>query len=132
MVIKKIDGDFSVCKVMDFSQVNFEVEYCFTGKTDEEISVVCRTEDVPGNTVEREDGWRAFRVEGVLDFSLTGILAEISALLAEEKISIFAISTFNTDYVLIKKEREKDALGKLQRDGGYQILNPDGQELSLA
>ncbi len=120
MQIKKIEGDFTVCKVVDFSEVNFEAEYCFTAKTDEENSVVCRTEDVPKNTIAREDGWRAFRVEGILDFSLTGILANISALLAEENIAIFAVSTFNTDYIFVKKESEMDTLDKLQRDGGYE------------
>ena len=120
MQIKKIEGDFTVCKVVDFSEVNFEAEYCFTAKTDEENSVVCRTEDVPKNTIAREDGWRAFRVEGILDFSLTGILANISALLAEANIAIFAVSTFNTDYIFVKKESEMDALDKLQRDGGYE------------
>lgn len=125
MEIKKIDGDFTVCKVADFSEVNFKAEYCFIGKTDEENSVVCRTEDAPKNTIQREDGWRIFRVEGILDFSLTGILAKISALLSEEKIPIFAISTFNTDYILVKQEREMDALGKLQRVGGYKILTDD-------
>lgn len=123
MRIKKIEGDFTICKVRDFSGVNFEAEYCFTGKTDEENSVVCFTEDVPDNTIEREDGWRAFRIEGVLDFSLTGILAGISALLAEEKIGIFAVSTFNTDYILVKKENEMAALSKLQSTGKYEVVN---------
>lgn len=125
MEIKKIDGDFTVCKVVDFSEVNLKAEYCFIGKTDEENSVVCRTEDAPKNTIEREDGWRIFRVEGILDFSLTGILAEISTLLSEEKIPIFAISTFNTDYILVKQEKEIDALNKLQRTGGYNIFTGD-------
>lgn len=122
MIIKKIQGDFTVCKVQDFTEVNLETEYCFIGKTDEENSVVCRTVDAPQNTIEREDGWRAFRIEGILDFSLTGILAKIATLLAEEKIGIFAVSTFNTDYVLVKKENETAALEKLHRDGGYEIL----------
>lgn len=122
MIIKKIQGDFTVCKVQDFTEVNLKTEYCFIGKTDEENSVVCRTVDAPQNTIEREDGWRAFRIEGILDFSLTGILAKIATLLAEEKIGIFAVSTFNTDYVLVKKENETAALEKLHRDGGYEIL----------
>lgn len=122
MQIRKIDGDFTVCKVIDFSKVNFETEYCFTGKTNEENSLVCFTEDVPDNTIEREDNWRAFRVEGILDFSLTGILAAISAALAEEKIPVFAVSTFNTDYIFVKKENEINALGKLQRTGQYDII----------
>jgi len=121
MEIKKIDGDFTVCKVTDYSEVRLDAKYCYTGKTDEENSLVCLTEDVPNNTVEREDGWRAFRIQGILDFSLTGILSKISTLLAEEKIGIFAVSTFNTDYVLVKKENEKRALDKLG-SAGYTIL----------
>ncbi len=68
LTIKPIDGDFTVCKVADLSETDLTAEYCFIGKTDEEISVVCRTEDAPGSTTAREDGWRAFRIEGVLDF----------------------------------------------------------------
>lgn len=131
MKIRKIQGDFTICKVVDFSEVNLQTEYCFIGKTKEEKSVVCRTEDAPEHTLEREDGWRAFRVEGILDFSLTGILADISALLAEEKIGIFAVSTFDTDYILVKKESEMAALGKLQRSGGYEILTGDHAQTAL-
>ena len=121
MEIKKINGDFTVCKVEDYTQVNMEAEFCFTGKTDEERSLVCLTEDIPDNTIEREDGWRAFRIQGVLDFSLVGILSKISALLAEEHIGIFAVSTFNTDYILVKKENELAALDKLAASG-YEVV----------
>lgn len=86
--IKPINGDFSVCKVADYSQVNFQAKYCFLGKTDEENSLVCLTEDVPDNVTECDDGWKAFRVQGVLDFSLIGILSEIATLLAENQIGI--------------------------------------------
>lgn len=120
MEIKKIDYDFSVCKVADYSLVNLDSEYSFIGKTDEEKSLVCITEDVPSNVTEREDGWKAFRIQGVLDFSLIGILSEISGILAENKIGIFAISTFNTDYVLTKKENYQRALDVLI-SSGYQI-----------
>ena len=124
MEIKKIEFDFTVCKVADFSEVDFDAEYCFIGKTDVEKSIVCRTEDVPKNSSEREDDWIAFRIEGVLDFSLIGILAEISALLAEEKIGILAVSTFNTDYFFVKKENEMKAMSKLSRNG-HKILTGD-------
>lgn len=117
MEIKKIDYDFSVCKVADYSLVNLDSEYSFIGKTDEEKSLVCITEDVPSNVTEREDGWKAFRIQGVLDFSLIGILSEISGILAENKIGIFAISTFNTDYVLTKKENYQRALDALISSG---------------
>lgn len=124
MKIKQIAGDFTVCKAVDFSEVCLDTEYCFIGKSDEERSVVCRTKDVPSNTIVREDGWRAFRIEGVLEFSLIGILSKISTALAEEKIGIFAVSTFNTDYIFVKKEDEQRALDKLRKIG-YQILMAD-------
>lgn len=56
MEIKRLEYDFSVCKVVDYSQVNLDDEYCFIGKTDEEKSVVCITEHVPHNAIECEDG----------------------------------------------------------------------------
>ena len=120
MEIKKITYDFSVCKVEDYSLVNLDTEYCFVGKTDEEKSLVCLTCDVPDNVTDRDDCWRAFRIQGVLDFSLIGILSKISSVLAENEIGIFAISTFNTDYILTKKENYDKAIDVLNR-AGYQI-----------
>lgn len=121
MEIKAIDGEFTVCQVADYSQINLDAEYCFPGKTDGERSLVCLTKDVPANTTQRDDGWRAFRIQGVLDFSLIGILAKISAILAENGISLFALSTYNTDYVLVKADVYDRALTALS-DAGYTIL----------
>lgn len=122
MEIKKIHHDFTVCQVEDFSFVNLNSEYTFIGKTDEENSLVCMTNEVPENTIQRDDGWQAFRIQGVLDFSLIGILAKIAAILADNEISIFAVSTYNTDYVLIKKEKYQKALEVLQASG-YKITD---------
>lgn len=120
MTVEKIDHNFSVCKVKDYSKVNYQSEYYFIGRTDEENSLVCMTEDVPDNVAERDDGWKAFRIQGTLDFSLIGILSGISALLAENKIGIFVISTYNTDYILTKEEDFPKAL-KVLLDAGYEI-----------
>lgn len=75
MDIKVIDKEFAVCKINDVTEVNFNDEFCFVGKTDEELSLVCSSEFIPKNTIVCDSGWRAFRIEGILDFSLTGILA---------------------------------------------------------
>lgn len=120
MELKILDHDFSVCKVKDFSQIDWEAEYCFIGKTDEEKSLVCLTGHVPPNTTDREDGWKAFRIQGVLDFSLVGILAKIAMLLAENNISIFAVSTYNTDYILVKEKDLQQSLKALSM-AGYSI-----------
>ena len=121
MEIKKINLDFSICKVMDYSLVNLNAEYCFIGKTDEEKSLVCITSDVPSNVIQRDDGWKCFRIQGILDFSLIGILSKIAEILADNGISIFANSTYNTDYILIKKEDYQKALDILKHSG-YEIV----------
>ena len=122
MEIKKIDHNFSVCQVEDYSLVNLNSEYSFIGKTDEEKSLVCITDEVPANVIQRDDGCKAFRIQGVLDFSLIGILAKIAAALADNGISIFAVSTYNTDYVLMKKENYQKALDVLKALG-YMIID---------
>lgn len=119
MKIKKISGTFSVCKVLDFSQVNLDAPYCFTGQTDEEKSLVCLTENVPENTIECDNGWKAFRIQGVLDIYLIGILSQITSLLAENRIGVFAISTYNTDYILTKQENYEKALKVLDKAGYF-------------
>ena len=119
--IKRLNQDFSVCKVIDYSLVNLNAEYSFIGKTDEEKSLVCLTSDVPPNVIERDDGWKGFRIQGILDFSLIVILSKIAEILAKNSISIFAISTYNTDYVLIKKENYQKALDILEYSG-YEVV----------
>ena len=121
MKIKKMNCDFSVCKLNDISEIDLNNDFFFVGRTDEEISLVCPTAHVPAKTLEREDGWRAFRIQGVLDFSLIGILAKLATLLADNGISIFAVSTFNTDYILTKAECYSRALDLLEKTG-YQIV----------
>lgn len=117
MEIKKIEYDLTVCKLKSEKDIDLTKKFYFVEKTDEEISLVCLTDDTPTGTFEREDGWRAFRIQGVLDFSLIGILAKISTILAENKIGIFAVSTFNTDYILVKKENFDRALVLLEQYG---------------
>ena len=119
--IEALPYPFTVCQTEDFSQVCWDSEFCFTGRTDCEYSLVCRTDNVPSNTVTREDGWKAFRIEGVLDFSLVGILSELSSLLARNQIGIFAVSTYRTDYILTKERDFSRALEVLS-NAGYQII----------
>lgn len=120
MEIKIINQDFSICKVADLSQIDYTDEFYFIGKTDEELSLVCSTNLVPKNATECDHGWKAFRIQGILDFSLIGILSRISTLLAENEIGIFAVSTFNTDYILTKEENFEKAVLTLEHNG-YDI-----------
>lgn len=120
MVLKKLPYKLTVCKVADIKEIDLNTEFYFIGRTDEEISLVCKTEDTPVATTERDDGWRGFRIEGVLDFSLIGILSKLSGILAENKIGIFAVSTFNTDYILVRGENFERAMTVLA-DAGYTV-----------
>ena len=120
MILTILTETFSICKLKDYSKVDLNRPFVFTGTTDEERSLVCPTPLVPSDTLERSDGWRAFRVEGTLDFSLVGILAGISDVLAKGGIGIFAVSTFNTDYVFTKADRFEEAL-RLLSASGYGI-----------
>lgn len=120
MEIEIIDGSFSVCKVVDFSGVDLSGKYTFTGVSDEENSLICRTENVPANATEHIDGWRAMRIKDILDFSLIGILSGILTVLADAKIGIAAVSTYNTDYIFVREEdlgKTADALA----GAGYKI-----------
>ncbi|MDL2236892.1 ACT domain-containing protein [Christensenellaceae bacterium OttesenSCG-928-K19] len=115
MQLKWIDGNFSVCRLYEAPATPLPGSFAFYAKTDNELSLVCQTECVPESVQKREDGWCMFRIEGQLDFALTGILAGISSILANEKIGIFAVSTYDTDYILIKEEQAQAAQSVLQQ-----------------
>lgn len=117
LTIKPITEEFAVCQVKDYSQVNLENP----GATDDEKSLVCPIALVPENALTVDKTWSVFRIEGVLDFSLIGILSKISSLLAENNIGIFAISTYNTDYILTKTADFQRALQVLN-EATYTIL----------
>lgn len=111
----------TVCKIADPADADMRANFFFIGKTDEEISLVCRTEDTPAKTMEREDGWRGFRIQGKLDFSLVGILSKLTGVLAEQEIGVFAVSTYNTDYILVKEEN-LDRAGAALAAAGYTVI----------
>jgi hypothetical protein len=125
--IKVIDGSFSVCKVTDFSEVDPSKKFNFISATDEENSLICLTENVPDNFTERIDGWRALKIQGVLDFSLIEILSKILGLLAEAKIGIAAVSTYNTDYIFVK-ETDLDKAVETLAEANHKIIRKGGAE----
>ncbi len=120
MKIQLINDTFSICKVADYSQININEHFVFISTTDEENSLVCPTNKVPTQVIACEDGFKAFRIFGTLDFSLIGIIAKISNLLAKHQISVFVVSTFNTDYVFVKENHFKKTI-QLLKDNGYEI-----------
>ncbi len=97
----------------------FGSQFYSISRTDEELSIVCEA-DIHIDSVKTSASWSCIKVIGPLDFSLTGILAGISATLADAKISLFAISTFDTDYFLVKSRELSKALHAI-KDAGYVI-----------
>ena len=85
-------------------------------RTAEELSVVCAENQVPAG-IRMEGSWRALKVEGPLDFSLTGILAELAVVLARARISLFALSTYDTDYILVRGQDLSQAVAALKAAG---------------
>lgn len=117
-----VAGDLAVCRLDPDEEIPAWVAggdlWCVS-RTPDELSLVCAFDQVPPE-VKSEGPWRAFRVQGPLDFSLTGILAALTAPLAEAGIPIFALSTFDTDYLLVKADRLEAAALAL-RDAGHRI-----------
>ena len=121
MELKKLEQDFTVCKVKSITDIDLSTNFYFIGRTDEELSLVCTVDHVPRDAVERDDGWKGFRIQGVLDFLLIGILSKLSTILAENQIGIFAVSTYNMDYILVKRENFDRALTVLA-EAGYEVV----------
>lgn len=122
MKLRILDSNFSVVKLSPTEKIpvwalNSDV-FSIT-LTDEELSIVCTSECLPLNEafMDVENDWKCIKIDGVLDFSLTGILASLANPLAENNISIFAISTFNTDYLLVKSHSIEKAKVVLENDG---------------
>ena len=121
MELKVMPYELTVCKVRSVENIDLSKSFYFIGRTDEELSLVCKTEDTPADTTDRDDGWKGFRIQGILDFSLIGILSRLSGILADNGIGIFAVSTYNTDYILVKKENFERAMSVLA-SAGYSIV----------
>lgn len=122
LTLKVLPEAFTVCQPAS-ATVECAAPYYFAAKTADEVSLVCPTKLLPPETVRREDGWRAFFVDGTLDFSLVGILARIAGVLAREKIAIFAVSTYNTDYIFTKADVFGRALSALAA-AGFAVIDP--------
>lgn len=121
MELEVMKQRFAVCKLSSMQGINWQDELCFLSRTDQEISLVCQAEHVPETAICAEKNWRAFRIRGQLDFALVGVLSRIAGILAEGGISIFAVSTYDTDYVLVREANFDRTLGLLG-EKGYTIL----------
>ena len=117
MELEIIEKSFNICKVKSLEQIDFSREYVFLSKTPDEISLVCEADYTPPGVIITESDWKALRVSGVLDFDMIGVIAKITNILTDEKVSIFVISTYNTDYILIKEKDFDKGIRALLQSG---------------
>jgi len=122
LTLDLLSDELAVCRLpVDAAVPNWAWSGELTSITssDDELSVVCAADPVPDD-VQHTAGWRALKVRGPLDFSLVGILAGLSSTLADAGVSIFAISTYDTDYILVRDEQLDAAVEALQ-EAGYEV-----------
>jgi uncharacterized protein len=120
MKLLRLPGAFAVCRLAPEAQLPDWVwqdkTFLSLTYTPEELSIVCSASQVPAS-VQMERNWSVLKVEGPLDFSLTGILSALTVPLAGAEISIFALSTFTTDYLLVKEQDLDRACQVLEKAG---------------
>ena len=126
MVIRIVNGCFSICKIKDLAGFDPaadgpEAVPYFLARTETELSLVCRTDRVPAVTAARQDGWCLLQIEGTMDLSLVGILAGLTEALADAGVAVFAVSTFDTDYLLVRSDTLGTASAALSA-AGHRIL----------
>ena len=117
MTLELLPMAFAVCQLPLETKVACDAPFTFFARTDTEASLVCESEKIPREALRVEPGWRCLRVQGTLDFSLVGILANIAGCLAETGVAIFAVSTYDTDYILIKAGQLDRAMAALAAKG---------------
>ncbi|KWW99630.1 ACT domain-containing protein [Carbonactinospora thermoautotrophica] len=119
--LRRVPGRYAICRLAPDAAVPGWAagELVSVTRTRDELSIVCAAEGVPDG-VTREGPWVAWRVEGTLDLSLTGILARLAVPLAEAGVSLFAVSTYDTDHILVR-EPDTDAAVEAWRSAGHGV-----------
>ncbi len=125
--IKVFPEVLGICRLGSSEAIPCWAEGAFLSvtRTSDELTIVCREKSIP-ETVKHEKGWRYFRIDQVLDFSMVGVLSSISGVLARRDISIFVVSTYDTDYFLVKEQALAKAVAALkQADYHVQVIYPE-------
>jgi Uncharacterized conserved protein len=123
LTMKLLKGKYGVCRLNKTELIPEwarNSDFFSITKTSDELSIVCFEDNIP-NDIKCEKDWRVLKIEGPLDFSLIGILASISTILAQKGISIFAISTYDTDYILVKNKDIDNAIDSLIKER-YEVI----------
>jgi hypothetical protein len=117
--LKRIDGHFGIVKLGPARPVPawaMEPSFCSVTRTETELTIVCPEKAIPAD-VEYEGSWQCIRVEGAFDFQTVGVIAPLSGVLARNGISIYVISSYVTDYILIRRQYIEKAVRALEREG---------------
>lgn len=120
---KRLKGIYSVCKLNNCAEIPDWIDknnYYSITKTEDELSIICIQDNIP-TEIQCEKDWEILKIDSVLDFSMVGVISEISSLLSGNNISIFVVSTFNTDYILVKKADFNKAVKILEENGNTFI-----------
>jgi uncharacterized protein len=118
-----LTDNYTIYQLKDYQKIPtsiLESGFYSITKTSEEISIVTNCNEYFEN-FKSDNDWRGFKVEGILDFSLIGIINNITKPLKDFGISVFVISTFNTDYIFVKKEAFQDAIQILKMTDNINI-----------
>lgn len=129
LTLSLLPGTFTICRLDPEANIPDWAKpggFISVTRTSDELSIVCTGVNVPEG-VKADRGWRCFKVEGPLDLSLTGVLASLANPLAEARINIFALSTFDTDYLLVKEEKVSHAAEVLIR-AGHRLSSAERSE----
>lgn len=123
LTLSVLPGTLAICRLDGSASVPDwpAGDFVSITRTRDELSIACAERAVPSG-VKADRGWQALKIEGPLDLALTGVLASIAAPLADAQINIFAISSFDTDYVLVKADRLAEVCGVLRR-AGHRVMS---------
>ena len=122
MRLARLDTQFTIHRLPPGAEIPSALlgrKFVWIGRTADELSLICES-SLAIDSERQEAGWSCFRVPGTIDFGETGILAGLTAVLAVADVSVVALSTFDTDYFLVKTERLEDAVNSLE-SAGYSI-----------
>lgn len=117
MDLQIIHRNFSVCKVKQLDIELVKKEYTFVGTTDQEISIICETKYVPEDTIVVEHGWSCFRIAEDASFEKYGMIAFLSKIIADLKVCILVVGTFDTDYIFIQDRMFDQVVKSLEENG---------------
>jgi hypothetical protein len=122
-----LKGEYSIYRFKRDSPIPgwvYDSDFCSVTRTSDELSIICKPPDlILENDIKMDDHWRILKIEGVMDLSLIGIMANVSTILKENKIPIFTISTFDTDYILVKDRDLNKTVATLRHSG--HIINTE-------